>query len=190
MSKAVEVFTDIYKRRVWGDGSGGGSVHSKPYIDYVNAMIAKHRPKVVFDIGCGDMVVASKFNLQGAKYIGWDASTFYAEEEQTGQHEIHDGKDALTDELPEADMMLCKEVLQHLSNAQVQTLLDRTSHYPTRIFCNSFDDEGHPLKRNSDIEMGDHRPVDLSQYPFMIPNWDNVWFGPDKAQYIIQAIYR
>ena len=188
MSNAIEVFTDIYKRKVWGDGSGGGSVHSQPYIDYVNALIAKHRPKVVFDIGCGDMVVASKFKLLGAKYIGWDASTHYAGEQNKGPHEVHDGKDALTDELPEADLMLCKEVCQHLSNAQVKTLINRTKHYPIRVFCNSFDDFHAPVKRNQDIKMGEFRPLTLLGEPFNQKVVEAQMFGPPQQMYRIELL--
>ena len=119
-----EVFTDIYARRVWGDGSGGGSgPQAQPYCDFVSEYL-KMPPypigvRTALDIGCGDERVAKRIRWGIFTYIGVDAAQ---------------GFDALTDELPAADLVLCKEVMQHLSNEQVQLLLDRTAHYPRRLF--------------------------------------------------------
>lgn len=146
------VFCDIYKRRVWGEGSGGGSDYerAKPYCDFVSEYL-KIPPypigvRTVLDIGCGDGRVAKHINWHGAKYTGVDAAQ---------------GFDALTDDLPAADLVLCKEVLQHLSNAQVELLLARTSHYRRRLFT-SYVGEG----TNTDIQTGQSRPVDLTLPPF------------------------
>lgn len=150
MEDCKAIFTDIYERKAWGDGSGGGSAPdvARPYVDFVNQFldIAPLSINRILDIGCGDGVVASMIDWSGYEYIGVDAAQ---------------GFDALTDPLPEADLVLCKEVLQHLSNAQVQLLLDRTAHYPRRLFT-SMTGEG----TNKDISCGGSRPVDLSQAPF------------------------
>lgn len=156
-----EVFTDIYARKAWGDGSGGGSgEQALPYCNYVNtdiaALVATEHPRkpVVLDIGSGDGRVASNIRaiaLNYATYIGVDAAQ---------------GFDALTDPLPEADLVLCKEVMQHLSNEQIQLLLERTAHYPRRLFTNTC----HPsLPVNTDITTGDCRAVDLTLAPFNQP---------------------
>ena len=151
-----EVFTDIYARKAWGDGSGGGSAPdtARPYCELVSCAVigatSSGSALTVLDIGCGDGVVSKGINWLNATYIGVDAAQ---------------GFDALTDPLPAADLVLCKEVMQHLSNAQVQLLLDRTAHYPVRLFTNStYAMPERPV--NCDIETGDFRPVDLSLPPF------------------------
>ena len=152
-----EVFCDIYKRKIWGDGSGGGSAPdvAAPYIRFVEAyLIFPSFPfspldvGTVLDIGCGDGVIAARIDWKGWTYFGVDAAQ---------------GFDALTDELPEADLILCKEVLQHLSNEQVQLLLDRTARYPRRLFTNTCHES---LPVNTDITTGDCRAVDLTLPPF------------------------
>lgn len=67
-----EVFTEIYRSKVWGDGSGGGSAPdvARPYIDFVSKYLMEVRlcklawetPRVL-DIGCGDGVVASHIDF-------------------------------------------------------------------------------------------------------------------------------
>ena len=152
MSNCKEVFSDIYARKIWGDGSGGGSgEQAEPYCKFVSKYITTHKPTRVLDIGSGDGLVARRIHWGAATYIGVDAAQ---------------GFDALTDELPDADLVLCKEVMQHLSNAQVQLLLDRTAHYPRRLFTNTM----HlSLGVNTDIETGDTRAVDLALPPFNQP---------------------
>lgn len=155
-----ETFTRIYKDRVWGDGSGGGSgEQAQPYCDFVSERLfelgmvdlAGQPTRRVLDIGCGDGRVAARIEWNGWEYIGVDAAQ---------------GFDALTDPLPEADLVLCKEVMQHLSNEQIQLLLDRTAHYPRRLFTNTC----HPsLPVNTDITTGDCRAVDLTLAPFNQP---------------------
>ena len=152
MSNCKEVFSRIYADKVWGDGSGGGSAEqAQPYCDYITRLLSTMQPCTVLDIGCGDGLVASRIEWGAHKYIGVDAAQ---------------GFDALVDPLPATHLVLCKEVMQHLSNAQVQLLLDRTAHYPRRLFCNTM----HPsLGVNTDIETGDTRAVDLALAPFNQP---------------------
>lgn len=168
MSNCKEVFTEIYRSKKWGDGSGGGSDNrAKPYCDFVTRLASGYSGGTVLDIGCGDGVVASRINLGHMTYIGVDAAQ---------------GFDALTDELPPSDLVLCKEVLQHLSNDQVELLLQRTDHYPVRLFT-SMTGPG----TNVDIETGDSRPVDLSLPPFNRPARTVLTYGTG-AKWIVQEL--
>lgn len=169
MSNCKDVFTEIYRTKKWGDGSGGGSVPSaaRPYCEFITARLSNEQPGTVLDIGSGDGVVASMIDFAGHEYIGVDAAQ---------------GFDALTDALPEADLVLCKEVLQHLSNAQVQVLLERTDHYKLRLFT-SMTGEG----TNVDIETGDSRPVDLSLPPFNRPARTVLTYGK-ASKWIVQEL--
>ncbi len=168
MSKdCKEVFCDIYKRKVWGDGSGGGSIPAvaRPYCEFISHYLINSGIYTAIDIGCGDLVVARGIDWGFTNYIGIEASTDWVSPMGTGRMIVLGGVDALTDLLPAADLVLCKEVLQHLSNEQVQLLLDRTAHYKRRLFTNStFGDNV-----NEDIETGDFRPVDISLPPFNQP---------------------
>ncbi len=176
MSDCKAIFTDIYARKAWGDGSGGGSTPStaRPYCQYITKLLSglpagRIPAGTVLDIGCGDGVVAKGIEWGRWTYIGVDAAQ---------------GFDALTDRLPYADIVLCKEVMQHLSNAQVQLLLDRTAHYPLRIFTSM---TGPGV--NVDIPTGDSRPVDLSLPPFSQKVARSFKYGTD-AKWLVQELTR
>lgn len=168
-----EVFTEIYRSKVWGDGSGGGSVPdvARPYISFMSTVIlgamCSHRYFTVLDIGCGDGAIADQIDWYNAMYVGIEASTCELAEMGGQPLHIFQNFDALTDPLPAADLVLCKEVMQHLSNEQVQLLLDRTAHYQRRLFTNS--KPGPEVTENEDIDTGGFRPVDLSLPPFNQP---------------------
>lgn len=180
-----QVFTDIYARQVWGNGSGGGSAPevARPYVDFVNAYIQEHKPRTILDVGCGDMVVARMLKLNGAKYIGVEAAQLYYEDAEWPEGmTVVGGVDMLKDPLPRADLLLCKEVLQHLSNAQVKAFIKRTKAYPRMIFTS-----GTEGQVNADIVMGECRPVDLSLPPFSTSAKTVLRYGK-VASYIVQEI--
>ena len=72
----AQVFEDIYRRKVWGEGSGGGSglEASAPYVQFANRIIEREKPTTILDVGCGDGQVASRLDLGGAFYVGIDPS--------------------------------------------------------------------------------------------------------------------
>ena len=72
--------------------------------------------------------------------------------------------DALTDPLPDADLVLIREVLQHLTNDDVQRMIDRLHQYPMVLHCSALVD---PI--NGPGETGWCRGVDLSLPPFSLP---------------------
>lgn len=162
-----EVFTDIYARKAWGDGSGGGSAPdvARPYIDFITQYLTWPVTLTVLDIGCGDLSIARRIKWGVSRYIGIDASSGWHEPDDMTNAVVIGAADALYCDLPAADLVLCKEVLQHLSNEQVQLLLDRTAHYPRRLFTNNCDAEN----MNEDIDTGGFRPVDLTLPPFNQP---------------------
>lgn len=182
MSNCKEVFTDIYARKVWGNGSGGGSdpERAKPYCDFVSKYLTKDCPGIVLDIGCGDGRVARDIDWSGWEYIGIDAADGPTVVMGHPLRRRWGYWDALTDGLPPADLVLCKEVLQHLSNEQVELLLQRTDHYPRRLFT-SIIGEG----TNVDIQTGETRPVDLSLPPFNRPARNVLTYG---GRYVIQEL--
>jgi hypothetical protein len=69
----------------------------------------------------------------------------------------------ITDDLPAADLLISKDVLQHLSNALVQNFIRnnlRKGKYKWVILTN---DRG---SGNHDVESGGYRAIDLAAPPF------------------------
>ena len=160
-----EVFSEIYRRRLWAPAggsteaqplfySGPGSDHivSQGYVEAVRRFIDKYRIISILDLGCGDFRVASAFcQGEGLSYHGVDIvqELIRFNTERYGSTNVtFSCRDILTDDLPPAQLCLIRQVLQHLSNEQVQRVLSRvdsyrfviiTEHLPERSFTPNLD---------------------------------------------------
>ncbi len=190
MSKAAEVFTDIYERKTWGDGSGGGSVpeHLPEYRALVETLIRQNGVKCVLDIGCGLGWLAASIDWQGAWYVGMDVASHPVAhmrkliDKGNGPAGIVIHGDVLVDELPPADLVLLKEVTQHLDNASVLALIDRLRTYPLILHASVRSGVG----TNAPIAMGQTRGVDLTLSPFGLPCETVLIYSVANTQYLCQ----
>ena len=140
---AEEVFTEIYKKGYWGknnvesayfSGTGTHDVNTLKYIDTLCDFIQKHNIKSAFEIGCGDFSIMKKV-LQNVKvdYTGADiVRSLVAHLQQTYKNEktnfFH--LDAIRSEnYPDADLCVIRQVLQHLTNAQISQILQKTKKF-------------------------------------------------------------
>lgn len=142
---------EIFKDLVWEGNSGPGSnpADAIPYLIFLERYVAQYGIESVLDLGCGDGRLAAATDWGTASYTGLD---------------IKDGYDILTCDLPEADLVIIKDVLQHWSNEAVNSMRPRLVGYPHVLITNCCD----PWRTNEDIETGDARALDLMKDPF---NW-------------------
>ncbi|GAA5197595.1 class I SAM-dependent methyltransferase [Rugosimonospora acidiphila] len=136
---AQEVFSEVYAARQWGLGdrfdSGTGSRGDAPmrYADFIRRLIEDSGARSAVDIGCGDFRVASMFVDALERYEGVDVvpDLISRNLQAHGRPGVNFSLlDAANDDLPEADVCLIRQVLQHLSNAQITAILDRCRRYP------------------------------------------------------------
>ena len=162
-----EEFTRVYRENVWGgSGGGAGPEVSEPFARIASDLIRKHNVRRVIDIGCGSGWPATLIDLNGAEYTGVDivASVLGQARAQHPQWKFIEA-DALTDELPDADLVLLKEITQHLSDADIQTLIERLRKYPMVLHC-SVEQSLNTPRKTSDFNT---RGVTLSLSPFCLP---------------------
>ena len=134
-----DIFSDIYSRHVWGrnsehpaglcSGVGSYGLHAKKYVDFVREFIGQHNIQSITDIGCGDFNIGRQL-IAGlsVRYVGVDVS-----KEVIHYNSAHFGNeqttfvclDATEERAPVADLLLIREVLQHLSNAAIAGLIAR-----------------------------------------------------------------
>ena len=108
----------------------------------VKQFVSEHNVKSVLDIGCGDFTVGQQMQVFGTQYIGIDIVQDLIDRNTKlfGSNGIQfKCLDAIVDQLPIADLVLVRQVLQHLSNEQISRLLSKlhayryvmvTEHYP------------------------------------------------------------
>ena len=129
----------------------------------------------LLDAPCGDFNWMSRTNLSGINYIGadYDYEQCQAVRSKLSEppHYAPKAKIALLidirNSIPvKADMMLCRDFLQHLPNRWASTVL--RNFFESKIpwlLCTS-----HKSNANSDIEeFGQFRPLNLRLRPFSLP---------------------
>lgn len=171
-----KVFTEIYEKGVWGknkDGegcSGGGSSYDDAvsYIKFLESFIKEKEINSVLDFGCGDWAFSKYINWGEIKYIGIDVVKKVIESNQKKFASANISflfKDGIEGGLPSADLLICKDVLQHLSNEDILLFLKEAKKFRHCLITNDID--LHNLKNNNKkISVGDWRPLDLTLEPF------------------------
>lgn len=133
--------TQVYEAGLWGQNgssfySGIGSHHPEIVVPYVQAVTgflqSLPRPMTVCDLGCGDFNVGKALVPFAKRYIAVDIVQELIDHNRTHFQVPHlefQCLDIAVDPLPSADVVLLRQVLQHLSNAEVQRVLHKLSQY-------------------------------------------------------------
>ncbi len=135
-----QVFTKVYESGVWGRSadpadsyfSGTGS-HSPAVVQrYVGAVGSflqsfENKPSVV-DLGCGDFAIGSQIRPYCSHYVACDIVSGLIERNRArygGLEVDFRVLDLASDELPRAEIVFVRQVLQHLSNDRLAAALPR-----------------------------------------------------------------
>lgn len=136
-----DVMEQIYTMKLWGDNnsefySGIGSHHPEivnPYIEALSSYLQTFEyPPVICDMGCGDFNIGRNMVQYADKYIGVDIVGDLIEyNSRTFKYENLDFQclDITVDELPTADVVILRQVLQHLSNDEIHGILTKLYNY-------------------------------------------------------------
>lgn len=171
-----QAFTDIYDRARWGRNdageanSGPGSTVESTllYRTFLQAFLKKYDIHSVVDAGCGDWEFSRTLDWTGVDYKGYDIVSSVVEQDKqkyaTPSVQFFVAN-IVTDNLPPADLLICKHVLQHLPNQDVTKFLAQLPKYKHVLLTDSVDP--HTLSAdNRDIPAGHFRPIDLTLPPF------------------------
>jgi SAM-dependent methyltransferase len=164
---SAAVFQKIYRENTWGYGSGHGSMPktTASYRAYLEGFIAANGVRSVVDVGCGDWQLSRLIDWQGASYLGLDVVPELVERNQRefGRPDVRFevSPDDLG-ELPPADLLITKDVLQHVPNAKIHELVSALPRFKYALITNDIAGS----EPNGDIEPGGWRAVDLRLPPF------------------------
>jgi SAM-dependent methyltransferase len=180
MTRRDSTFDMIYRNRLWGSGSGPGSQPetTQRYRRVLERLLTSHDIGSVLDVGCGDWAFSRLIDWGSACYRGIDiVPDLIAENDRRFAMPgiAFECADVLTDfSWPAADLLLCKDVLQHWPNSRVvdfcATVLPR---YPFAMLTSDVASPTVTVEDlNADIPMGGWRTLDLEAAPFHLgPEW-------------------
>ncbi len=172
-----DAMAQVYEKGLWGRGdsdfySGEGSHHPDLVVPYIKAVTeflqSLKEPPVVVDLGCGDFNVGKQLLPFTKKYIAVDIVEdligYNKTQFQADNLEFH-CLDIATDDLPKGDVAVLRQVLQHLSNTEIQQILPKlkqykyvilTEHIPEGDFTPNMDivsGQGTRLKKGSGVDV-------------------------------------
>jgi SAM-dependent methyltransferase len=179
------VFETIYNKNVWGGGSGIGSSAgvARPYMHLLQQFLFNNAIQSVVDIGCGDWQFSQFINWGDAAYLGIDvvASVIEANRRQFTRPNVSFLQaDPLEDAFSASgDLLLIKDVMQHLSNANVQKLLRLSSRFKFCLLTNAY------ASTNDDCENGDTRALDIRAEPFNLKHAVLYYRFAEKATFLL-----
>jgi len=126
-----ERFERIYSTNLWSDPesrSGVGSTLDSTRVLRAELPIVLRQleARVLLDLPCGDFTWMDQVDLSGIEYVGGDIVPLIIEENQR-LHSTESRRfmqlDLTRDVLPDADVLLCRDCLVHLSYANIRVVL-------------------------------------------------------------------
>ena len=180
---SAEVFSEIYSKQLWGgadgelcSGDGSSGAAADAYCSFVARFIAEHDIASAVDIGCGDFRIGARIAPHLESYTGVDvAAPVIAHhcEHHAGPGRRFLQLDASEQPLPDADLCMVRQVLQHLSNTQIASMLPHLERFRYVLVTEHYPDEQHLVANRDKVHGADTRVVDgsaviLSAPPF---NW-------------------
>ena len=164
-------FTQHYVRQDWLEPetvSGRGSTLDR------TAAIRRELPTLfrdlevrsVLDAGCGDFHWFHTLEADLDSYLGIEVveELAAANQERYGNERRHFLSLEITrDDLPRADLILCRDCLVHLKNGQVSAALRNFRRSGSSYLLATTFTGDHP---NDDIPLGGWRPLNLERSPF------------------------
>lgn len=183
MNIRQRIFERAWKRNIWegretpaGPGSSLGATVLLQ--DRLPALLQRLRIDTLLDAGCNEALWMPR-DL-GCEYVGVDIVPG-AIAAARHRHEGWEGfsflvADIVADELPTADAVLCRDVLQHLSWADGLAALSNLKRTGARWLLAS----SHVGDPNRDIQTGGWYPINLEAPPWDLgrPEWrlaDGAW---------------
>ncbi|MGA2939584.1 MAG: class I SAM-dependent methyltransferase [Syntrophobacteraceae bacterium] len=184
-----KIFTDIYRKNLWGGTSpelysGLGSRLDEIVLPYIQSVIKTIKqsgidnPQIV-DLGCGDFYVSRFLIEHCSKFIGTDVVKEIIESNRakfSANNVEFMHLDITKDDLPDADICIVRQVLQHLTNKQIIMVISKLPKYKLIIITEHYPPDNPLIKPNidkthgADIRLQYNSGVYLDQPPYNIPS--------------------
>ena len=178
-------FDHIYKSEAWGksvdkpnSGTGSSGRFVEDYTELMRQLISRYRISSIADLGCGNFTVGKRISGLVSQYCGVDVAESVVKfntASYSGSGIRFMRADLTHDHLPWADAAIVRQVLQHLSNLQIEAALNNILKTYSLVIVTEHVYVGNGARSNLDISHGPGTRVPLrsgvfiDQPPFSIP---------------------
>lgn len=166
-------FEAIYEKDEWGAGSGPGShpYFTIEYRAFIQRFISLNAIGSIVDIGCGDWQFSRFMDFGAANYLGLDVVRPVVERNQQIYGSSRVRFDLMPDDLkkaPGGDLLLIKDVLQHLPDRDIFEFLNLvTPRFRFALITNSY----QKIDSAQNLDLPNHgafRCLDLTAAPYHV----------------------
>lgn len=174
-----KVFSNIYSSNIWysnkesTSGAGSTLAATEDLRANLTLLLASLSCNVLIDIGCGDFNWMKEVKLP-CKYIGIDIVKEVIEKnikEYSNENITFLHRDAISEKLPVGcDVVLCREVLFHLSFDDARKLISNVFTSGAKYFVATTNDK---IPENINIKTGQFRNINLLLPPFSLGPYVN-----------------
>jgi hypothetical protein len=171
-----EIFSKIYKNEEWGgqgdtplSGPGSSLWYTEQLRSAFPGIIEQFNVKTLFDAGCGDLTwMGTLVDTLDIKYIGADVVDFLIEKNRAKFPNLDlRVMDITVDPLPQADMMLCRDCMFHMSFKDIYATLNNFLRSGTPLLFTTCHDT--PAE-NVNITTGGYAELNFKKHPFNFPD--------------------
>jgi hypothetical protein len=169
------IFTEVYRHNDWGDresvsGPGSTLARAGAFRGELVALLRERNVSSILDVPCGDFHwMQGVVDESGASYVGMDI----VDELIAGNRRRHGSPertflrgDLVSDALPPADLIVCRDGLVHLSFADIDAGIANFKRSGSRyLLATTFVDR----TANADVRTGGWRVLNLQAPPFSFP---------------------
>ena len=167
-------FQNIFNENAWGNsesisGEGSNLERTKVVRAKLPGLLSRRGVRSILDAPCGDFYWMKEVALGDIDYIGADiVETIIAQDREwyASPRRRFVLCDLVSDPLPKADLILCRDCLVHLPYAETRHAIDNfRKSGATWLLTTTFPGRSE----NHDIEIGDWRPINLEKPPYGFP---------------------
>jgi Methyltransferase domain len=200
----AEAFTQTYRNKLWGgiEGnkffSGRGSLDkfATPYVEWLTKFISERNIRTVVDLGCGDFRIGQRIcSAISVNYVGVDIVPDLITHNQS-QFESTSVSfkcaNIIEDEPPDGELCLIRQVLQHLSNSQISSVLTNCNKFSYLLVTEDIH-IGRKMRPNLDMMHGPdnrvfkHSGVFLDRAPFNLQTQNVLEIPYPKSASVIRT---
>ena len=177
----TNIFHSKFKNNAWSSkesvsGTGSELDITKDLRIGLQNLLKKYNIKTMLDAPCGDFNWVKEMDLSNINYIGADIVPEIIEKNKRLYDFDFKVMNIVTDKLPDADLLLVRDCLVHLSNDNILKFIENVKNSNIKyLLTTSFTDKNidHEWKKsvlNSNIPDGGWRPINLEISPYKLTN--------------------